>query len=37
MSKQAVAVVAAAKAQIGYKEGTNNDNKFGVWYGVNHV
>ena len=37
MSKQAVAVVAAAKAQVGYKEGANNDNKFGVWYGVNHV
>ena len=29
-------VVAAAKSQIGYKEGANKDNKFGVWYGMNH-
>jgi hypothetical protein len=25
-----------AKKEIGYKEGTNNDNKYGVWYGMNH-
>ena len=35
--KQATAVIAAAKSQVGYKEGTNNDNKFGVWYGMNHA
>lgn len=25
-----------ARSQIGYKEGTNNDNKYGIWYGDNH-
>jgi len=25
-----------AKKEIGFKEGTNNDNKYGVWYGLNH-
>ena len=24
------------EADVGYKEGTNNDTKFGVWYGLNH-
>jgi len=37
MNAQAAAVIAAAKSQIGYKEGANNDNKFGVWYCMNHV
>lgn len=36
MSTQAAAVVTAAKSQVGYKESANNDNKFGVWYGMNH-
>jgi hypothetical protein len=38
MSTQAAAVVAAAKkyADQAYKEGTNNDTIFGVWYGMNH-
>ena len=25
-----------AKKEVGYKEGVNNDNKYGVWYGLNH-
>jgi hypothetical protein len=25
-----------AKKEVGYKEGTNNDNKYGVWFGLNH-
>ena len=29
-------VIALAKKEIGYKEGTNNDTKYGVWYGLNH-
>ena len=29
-------LVGTAKKEIGYKEGANNDNKFGVWYGLNH-
>ena len=37
MNAQAAAVIAAAKSQVGYKEGVNNDNKFGIWYGMNHV
>ena len=36
MNPPAAAVIAAAKSQLGYKEGANNDNKFGVWYGMNH-
>jgi len=38
MGTQAAAVVAAAKkyADENYKEGTNNDTIFGVWYGMNH-
>ena len=30
------AVVAAAKSQLNFKEGINNDTKFGSWYGMNH-
>ena len=29
-------VIAIAKKEIGYKEGTNNDTKYGVWYNLNH-
>ena len=36
MSSQADAVITAAKKHLGYKEGTNNDTTFGIWYGLNH-
>jgi cell wall-associated NlpC family hydrolase len=36
VSKQADAVVAAAKSQLGYKEGANNDTKYGIWYHLNN-
>ena len=26
-----------AKKEVGYKEGANNDTKYGAWYGMNHV
>lgn len=26
-----------ARSQVGYREGTNNNNKYGVWFGFNHV
>ena len=29
-------IVAIAVSQIGYREGSNNDNKFGKWYGTNN-
>jgi len=31
-------VLAAAKKEVdaAYKEGANNDNKYGTWYGINH-
>jgi len=32
----AAAVVAAARAEIGYREGPNNDTKYGRWYGLNN-
>lgn len=25
-----------ARSQVGYREGKNNDNKYGIWYGMNH-
>jgi len=31
-----VLAIAKKEADNGYKEGTNNDNKFGSWYGINH-
>jgi hypothetical protein len=31
----AAQVVAVARTQIGYKEGPNNDTKYGRWYGLN--
>lgn len=36
MSIQANAVIETAKAQVGYKEGNNNDTIFGKWYGLNN-
>lgn len=29
-------IVNIAKEQLGYEEGTNNDTKYGKWYGLNH-
>lgn len=29
-------VIEIAKQEIGYAEGTNNDTKYGKWYGLNH-
>jgi hypothetical protein len=26
----------ACRLEIGYREGRNNDNKYGIWYGMNH-
>ena len=31
------AVLAAAAGEIGYREGPNNANKYGVWYGMNYA
>lgn len=30
-------VIAVALTQVGYLEGPNNDNKYGVWYGYNNI
>lgn len=30
-------VIAVARRYVGYHEGSNNDNIFGRWYGMNHV
>lgn len=30
------AVLSAARSQLGYREGSDNDTKFGQWYGLNH-
>ena len=30
-------IVEVARTQIGYKEGANNSNKYGKWYGANNV
>ena len=32
----AQAVVQAAQGEVGYKEGSNNDTKYGQWYGMNN-
>lgn len=37
MPASATKVLNIARSQIGYDEGDNNDNKFGRWYGMNHV
>lgn len=29
-------MLAAARSQLGYREGSNNDSKFGKWYGLNY-
>ena len=29
-------IVARALTQVGYKEGPNNENKYGAWYGMNN-
>lgn len=31
-----VRLIDVARSQIGYREGRNNDSKFGRWYGMNH-
>lgn len=28
-------IIEVARSQLGYKEGTNNDTKYGAWYGMN--
>ena len=33
----AAKIVEIAKKEVGYKEGTNNDTKYGKWFGMNHV
>lgn len=30
-------LITIARKERGYKEGVNNDNKYGVWFGENHV
>ena len=30
------AIIAKAVSQLGYKEGNNNENKYGAWYGMNN-
>jgi hypothetical protein len=37
MAASATKVLNIARSQLGYAEGANNDNKFGRWYGMNHV
>src|SRR3954454_22405266 len=37
MAASATKVLNIARSQIGYREGHNNDNKYGDWYGMNHV
>ncbi len=37
MAPTATKVLNIARSQLGYTEGPNNDNKFGRWYGMNHV
>lgn len=36
MSATRAQVLAAARKQLGYREGRNNDTKYGIWYGANH-
>lgn len=36
MASTASAMLNAASADVGYKEGRNNDTKFGKWYGLNY-
>ncbi len=30
------AMIAVSTSQVGFREGTDNDNPYGVWYGMNH-
>lgn len=32
----ATAMLNACRTEVGYREGRNNDNKYGIWYGMNH-
>lgn len=36
MSATVDQMIASAASQIGYKEGPNNDTKYGAWYGLNY-
>jgi hypothetical protein len=36
MASTALAMIKAAASDVGFKEGSNNDTKFGRWYGLNH-
>ncbi|MGV9815473.1 CHAP domain-containing protein [Streptomyces cellulosae] len=36
MASTAAAMLKAASADVGFKEGKNNDTKFGKWYGLNY-
>jgi surface antigen len=31
-----IALIETARSQVGYREGRNNDSKYGRWYGLNH-
>ncbi len=31
-----IALIDVARSQVGYREGRNNDSKYGRWYGLNH-
>lgn len=33
----AAGFVSVARGEVGYREGANNDNKYGLWFGMNHV
>lgn len=37
MTATATAFINKAKQQVGFREGSNNDNPYGIWYGWNHV
>lgn len=37
MSATATQMLNAARAEVGYREGANNHNKYGVWYGWDNV
>jgi peptidoglycan hydrolase-like protein with peptidoglycan-binding domain len=37
VSVTAAQAIAKAASQVGYREGSGNDNKYGRWYGFNHV
>lgn len=34
--KTAAAMIKVARSQVGYREGSNNNNAYGRWYGMNH-